>query len=143
MATHRNRRLRKKLHLAEFAEQGFEVNFGVTDQHHEIKLMMRLSAAVLQPNRMSFFYEGDGQGDGRFFISGLDSSLSNDEREYVDSWVKQQPDLPAPEVGPLVDAWHPPRGERRLSGRRTIVMVIMGGKTKQCRTGIGRGRYPT
>lgn len=141
MATRRNRRLCKKLHLGEFAEYGVEVSFGNLDQDHEMKLLARLSNELLQPSGMSFLH----LGDGRIFVSSIESSLSDDARELVDDWVKQQSDLSSSEVGTLVDAWHPPRGARCFSsGRRTTIYVLApSGRAKECRTGIRRDRYPT
>jgi uncharacterized protein YggL (DUF469 family) len=139
MATKCNRRLRKKLHLGEFAEFGFEVGFGMLDPANEMHLLATLSNEVLEPNGMSLLH----MGEGRIFVSSLESSLSDDARKRVNDWVMQQSNLSSYEVGPLVDAWHPPQGVRCFSsGRRTAIFVIApGGRIKACRTGMHHDRY--
>ena len=122
MATNRSHRLRKKLHLGEFAECGFEVYFGKLDHDCEIQLLVSLSIEVLEPSGMSFFY----LNNGRIFISSLNSSLTNNDRQLVNDWLKKQQNIPPVfEVGCLVDAWHPPRGVRCFSsGRGTMLLLL-------------------
>ena len=107
MSRTRKRRLLKKLHLDEFTEYGFEVSYE-TPQVLEFDFLAALSKDLLAPRNIVFVYEEPG----RIFVSGLNGSLSNEVREEVDSWLREAESSPTCHVGPLVDAWHPPRGAR-------------------------------
>ena len=109
MRNRRNRRLRKKLHLGEYCENGFEVGFGQSQKMSEVEVLAKISEVLIN-NGMAFLYEGRGN----IFVSGNDSSLTVKDRECVVEWLKEQNDITST-VGSLIDAWHPPRGVRCFS----------------------------
>lgn len=141
MATRHNRRLRKKLHLGEFARYGFLVKLGCGDEH-SMNILAGLSEDVLRPRGLSFLFMALNQ----VYINNATDPTSAQDREHVSNWLSQQADLDAPEVGPLTDDWYPPYAMRfdatPNNRRKTILVIAPGGKSKQCRTGIGPGRYP-
>ena len=113
MSKHRNSRLRKKLHLDEFVEYGFEVKYGCPKES-EMDFLVILSKEVLTPRNMVFGYEDAGQ----VFISGLFGSLSEEDHNIMKTWIGSQSFLSSSDIGPLVDAWHPPRGVRYFGRHR-------------------------
>ena len=141
MATRRNRRLRKKLHLGEFAEYGFQVKLG-SSKETCMDILCNLSADVLQPRGMTFLYMDTRQ----VFIWNETRTTSFEDREHVVNWLDRQTELDSSVVEPLVDARYPkvmlPK-DTPNNRRRTILVIAPGGKTKECSTGIGPDRYPS
>ncbi len=122
MPKHRKLRLRKKLHLDEFVELGFEVKF-VCSGTPEPEFLAELSTEVLEPREMAFLYEETGH----VFISSLEGSLDEDDIDAVNTWLQSQDNISSFDVGSLVDAWHPPRGARCFgmpSSRRKVLISI-------------------
>lgn len=142
MATQRSRRLSKKLALGEFAELAFEVRFSDTESAW-LDTLGNLAREVLVKNGMVFHAEEEPAGrivvrDSRF------RSLTQSDWEKVADWVGRETNSATCQIGPLVDVRHLYGGTRFVLRRRrvTIFVISPGGKTKYCRTGIGRGRYP-
>lgn len=107
MSKNRNFRLRKKLHLKEFVEYGFEIKFACSGMS-EADFLVALTIGILESRRMAFLSEDAGQ----VFISSLDGSLSKDDQNAVKAWLQSHGSIASFEVGPLVDARHPPRSAR-------------------------------
>lgn len=106
MATHRSRRLRKKLCVDEFQEFGFELQLNFREG-----LDQAGSDAFLQQ-----FLKEAIEGLGLIFIGcdefgmvclGKRGSVSEEQRLGVDAWLKGRAELASYRVGPLVDAWYP------------------------------------
>lgn len=104
MSRHRSRRLRKKLHVGEFQELGFEV-------------MFRLNAG-LTTEQMGAFWDafiGDAiEGNGLIYGGSTDGmaclrtrgSADESHREAVRAWLASRPEVSEAGVGPLIDVWH-------------------------------------
>lgn len=107
MSKNRNYRLRKKLRHNEFVEYGFEIKFACSGMS-EADLLVALTIDILESRRMAFVSENVGQ----VFISGLDGSLSEEDLDAVKTWLQSHGGIASFEVGPLIDAWHPPRSAR-------------------------------
>ena len=108
MTKSRSRRLRKKLHLEEFMEYGFNVNFElnkpVTDDEIESFLDLFLDDAI---KKNGLIY-GGGFGvtfDG-FVILEKNGSATNEHRQLINSWLESKKEIKKFQVGELVDAWH-------------------------------------
>ena len=108
MTKSRSRRLRKKLHLGEFTEYGFNVNFElnkpVTDEEIEAFLDLFLDDAI-EKNGLIY---GGGFGvtfDG-FVILEKNGSATEEHRQLIKSWLESKKEIKKLQVGELVDAWH-------------------------------------
>ena len=108
MATHRSRRLRKKLCVDEFQEFGFELQLNFREG-----LDQAGSDAFLQQ-----FLKEAIEGLGLIFI-GCDEfgmvclakrgSVNAEQRAAVEAWLQGRGELASFKVGELVDAWYPGR----------------------------------
>lgn len=108
MAKSRSKRLRKKLHMGEFTEYGFNVNFELnkplTDEEIEAFLDLFLDDAI-EKNGLIY---GGGFGvtfDG-FVILEKNGSAKEEHRQLINSWLKSKKEIKKFQVGELVDAWH-------------------------------------
>ena len=101
----RNRRLRKKLHLGEFQQLGFEVsislkpNIGVADVD---QFLDEFILDAIEKNDLAF----GGGSDGGFITTWKRGSASEEHRAIVDAWLKRRQEVVSVTVGPLVDAWY-------------------------------------
>lgn len=100
------KRLRKKLRLREFQEMGFEVSFELdipftreAEFAFADKLFpfLDLQKLMIGGSLSSFFTTRVGRG-----------SLTEIDQEAVAEWLRQQPEVSAVNIGPLVDAWYGP-----------------------------------
>ncbi|MFV3333665.1 YggL family protein [Pseudomonas sp. NY15437] len=106
MATQRSRRLRKKLCVDEFQELGFELSFNYKQGQNEETIgafMQRFAADAVEPNDLVY----SGCDEYGFICLARRGSVTAQQREWVEGWLKQQPELAQATVGPLVDAWYP------------------------------------
>ena len=101
----RSRRLRKKLHIGEFQEWGFEF---AADLHspltpdEEESLMDRVLAEIIEKRSL-----GLGGGiTGGFIAAWGRGSATDEDREAVQQWMSARPEWKAVRVGPLIDAWY-------------------------------------
>lgn len=104
MAT-RSRRLRKKLHLDEFQELGFEVDihWTATAAAEDLEaLFWRFIEEAVADNSLCF-----GGSDSAGFIYREGGSASDDDRAAVEKWLAACPDVASFTVSPLRDAWYP------------------------------------
>ncbi|WP_080410747.1 50S ribosome-binding protein YggL [Burkholderia ubonensis] len=108
MTKRRNRRQRKKLHLGEFTELGFEVSAGLVStlaDGDRDKLLDGFIGGCIEPLGLSF---GGGLNDdlGGYVTSAMrGGSASEDQRNKVREWFSSRPEFSGVEVGPLTDAW--------------------------------------
>jgi uncharacterized protein YggL (DUF469 family) len=122
MSKNRSYRLRKKLHLDEFVEHGFDISFVCTDAH-EMDFLAELTSEVFHPRKMSIVYEDKGQ----IFVSRREGPVDEQDIDAVNAWFERHDGISSFEVGRLVDAWHPPRGHQcfdRPDSRRKIICTI-------------------
>jgi uncharacterized protein YggL (DUF469 family) len=106
MAKHRSRRVRKKLRVGEFQQFGFDVSFRLRDTLREDELVRFWDAFILdaiERNRLAF-----GGGTDGFVCAWGRGSLNDSHRELLRGWLTARPEVLSSQVGPLVDAWHPP-----------------------------------
>ncbi|MDF3867718.1 50S ribosome-binding protein YggL [Pseudomonas denitrificans (nom. rej.)] len=106
MATHRSRRLRKKLCVDEFQELGFELSFQYKEGTGEEAVgafMKRFTGIAVEPNNLVY----SGCDEYGFICLARRGSVSAEQRELIDEWLKQQPELAGVSVSPLIDAWYP------------------------------------
>ncbi len=105
MAKNRSRRLRKKLHVDEFQELGFEVEIHWTAQAVAADmdvLFWRFIAEVIEGQGLCF-----GGSDSAGFIYRQGASVTEDDRAALARWLEASSDVASFTVGPLVDAWYP------------------------------------
>lgn len=101
------RRLRKKLHLAEFQELGFYINYKLpadfsTEEHEE-----HFCAFIDFIESINLSCGGGGAEIVRYFVIHTPrGSVSPEQRSAVEAWLSGRKEVGALEVGPLVDAWY-------------------------------------
>ncbi|QRY78645.1 YggL family protein [Pseudomonas sp. PDNC002] len=106
MATHRSRRLRKKLCVDEFQELGFELSFRYKEGQGEEGIgafMQRFATSAVEPNEMVY----SGCDEYGLICLARRGSVSAEQRGLIEQWLKQQPELSDFTIGPLIDAWYP------------------------------------
>jgi uncharacterized protein YggL (DUF469 family) len=106
MATHRSRRLRKKLCVDEFQELGFELSFHYKQGLGEEAVgdfMQRFASAVVEPNDLVY----SGCDEYGFIRLARRGSVSAEQRALIEGWLKQQSELMDFRASPLMDAWYP------------------------------------
>ncbi|TRX75026.1 50S ribosome-binding protein YggL [Pseudomonas mangiferae] len=106
MATNRSRRLRKKLCVDEFQELGFELNLtypeGASDADIEA-FLDSLTQEALVANGLGYV----GGEDYGFVCLGKRGSVSEEQRQAVETWLKSRKDLAGFTISPLMDVWYP------------------------------------
>ncbi|QIM69708.1 YggL family protein [Basfia succiniciproducens] len=106
MAIKRNQRQRKKMHLAEFQELGFLVNWQFAENtaiEQVDEVVDRFIHDVIQPNGLA--YEGSGylQWEGLVCLEKL-GKCDESHRELVKNWLESN-GLQQVEVSALFDIW--------------------------------------
>lgn len=106
MAIKRNLRQRKKMHLAEFQELGFLVNFQFADGTTVEQIddtVDRFIREVIQPNGLA--YEGSGylHWEGLVCLEKI-GKCDDNHRQLVQQWLTQN-GLQQVEVSELFDIW--------------------------------------
>lgn len=98
------KRLRKKLRLREFQEMGFSVKFDLNlpnTSEANFAFGDKLIAEIESNNLLM-----GGSLNGFFVQSDSRRSATDADRQAIESWLRQQPEVTAIGVGPLVDAWY-------------------------------------
>ena len=101
-----NRRLRKKLHLGEFQQLGFEVSITLKSNLGVDVLDRFLDEFILdaiEKNELAF----GGGTDGGFITTWKRGSTSEANRTIVENWLSRRQEVVSVSLGPLVDAWYP------------------------------------
>ncbi|MBN3751623.1 DUF469 family protein [Paraburkholderia sp. Tr-20389] len=110
MARNRTRRLRKKLHIGEFQEFGFEVVARLASplsSEERDKLLDLFIEQCIEPSDLGF---GGGLNDD---LSGFAVSMqkrgsaTDEQRETVRLWLDGRSEFSVVDVAPLTDAWYP------------------------------------
>jgi len=101
------RRLRKKLHKAEFQEHGFNLEFDLSETDNKDFFEKFLDSFLIEA------IEGNGLecgGGGRehqeFFIVRNRGSVSEEQLNAVKEWLEKQPQVSNIVLGKLRDAWY-------------------------------------
>ena len=103
------KRLRKKKHLGEFQELGFELSFDyvVSDVEEEDALLDAFLLEAVEARGLQF---GGGGGRGTwsgFATAGAKGATATEaHREAVRMWLERRPEVTVVRVGPLRDAHH-------------------------------------
>lgn len=105
MATNRSRRLRKKLHVDEFQELGFEVDIHWTAEaasEDMEALFWQFVTEAIEQNGLCF-----GGSDHAGFVYREGGTSTDEDRQSVEKWLAASPKVASFTVGPLEDAWYP------------------------------------
>lgn len=100
----RSRRLRKKLRVGEFREDGFAVRFRfVPGIDHEARgeVLWRFITAAVEPRALRF-----GGGEHGFVTRAGRGSTSEEDRAAVRAWLVGCGNVTDVVVGPNEDAWY-------------------------------------
>lgn len=108
MTKSRSKRLRKKLHIGEFTEYGFNVNFEmnkpVTDEEIESFLDFFLED-VIEKNGL-IYGGGFGVTFEGFIILEKPGSATEEHRQLINTWLESKKEIKKFHTGKLVNAWH-------------------------------------
>ncbi|PAV49590.1 hypothetical protein CK486_02170 [Pseudomonas sp. HAR-UPW-AIA-41] len=104
MAT-RSRRLRKKLCVEEFQELGFELAFTFADSLSDDDYEAFFNAFLDQVEDTGLVYSGCDEFG--FVCLAKRGSVSAEQRQALDAWLKGRKELQSYSIGELVDAWYP------------------------------------
>ncbi|UUY07129.1 50S ribosome-binding protein YggL [Pseudomonas sp. J452] len=106
MATNRSRRLRKKLCVDEFQELGCELTLsfrdGLSDAEMDSFVEAFLGDAV-ESNGLGYV----GGDDYGFVCLAERGSVSAEQRDKLEAWLKGRSDLTGFTLSPLMDVWYP------------------------------------
>ena len=105
------KRLRKKRHLSEFQELGFEITFlilGSEDVEQESDLLFEFLEQAIEANGMYFGGAGkEGRWSGIVYpLNRHGTPMTEDRREVVTSWLKANDDFEFLEASGLFDVWY-------------------------------------
>ncbi len=107
-ATVHNRRQRKKLHLAEFAVQGFDLSCQVALQEEaELDAFFKSLAAFIHSQQLLIWADGDaGQLSAYVTSDQRYGSANDDNRKAIEAWLHTKPELSEISIGALVDTYY-------------------------------------
>ncbi|MGB7387484.1 MAG: 50S ribosome-binding protein YggL [Pseudomonas neustonica] len=106
MATNRSRRLRKKLCVDEFQELGFELNLEFKNDLSVETVDSFLDQFLIEAIEANGLDYVGGEGFGLICLNER-GSVSQEQRDAVEAWLKGRDELAVVEVSPLQDAWYP------------------------------------
>ena len=116
-AKNRSRRLRKKLHVDEFQEFGFEVAIRFEDsvdtEEAVVAIVDHWLVDAMDKNGLMFGGASThSPGSLGGFISKSDrGTLTEEHRALIKDWLTAQDNVKNFKIGPLVDAHYPPEEE--------------------------------
>ncbi|TWH64601.1 hypothetical protein LX59_02271 [Azomonas agilis] len=101
----RSRRLRKKLHIDEFQQLGFRIEFklrpGMTDAQED-NFWDEFILEAIEANQLLF------AGSETGFVVPMGSvSATPEHQQRVQTWLKARLEVFSVNIGPLMDAWYP------------------------------------
>jgi hypothetical protein len=103
------KRLRKKFHTGEFTEFGFEVAFHLAAPVQP-EAEQDLLEAFLDQIESQGLAGGGMSREGRFAFTIAAARprvpVTEAHRLALEAWLKANPAIQEPRVGPLADAWH-------------------------------------
>jgi len=104
------RRLRKKLHLGEFREHGFELSYELRPDVTEDEADVFLDSFIAQVEANGLLCGGGGRGTSWDFLVHRDGRGTTEERHgaALADWLGGQPDVVTYSLGGFVDLWHGP-----------------------------------
>jgi len=104
MSKRHNHRQRKKLHLGEYRELGFNLEINLhdhVDEAGEDKLVEAFVDAVIESRGLIY----GGLLSYGFVCRAVRGDATEEDRELVRTWLTQRPEVESVVVGELVDAW--------------------------------------
>ena len=104
------KRLRKKLHVDEFQELGFEVRFQVADNLSHDAFDAVVDAFISQAIEAHGLLCGGGGTNPEwtvFVTREGRGSVTEEHRQAIETWLAARPEVHTVQIGPLVDAWYP------------------------------------
>ena len=102
---HRSRRLRKKLHLNEFQELGFDIETALKESligDAEEALLIAFVEGVIEPRGLIY---GGGPTCGYICKAG-GGSATDEDRAAVRDWLQARSEFASVTVHDLSDAWY-------------------------------------
>jgi hypothetical protein len=96
------KRLRKKCHLGEFREEGFNVSFSLSAANEDTFYDRFLTEAI-ETNGLICGGRCDAEWD--IFVTKSRGSATEVDRTVILNWLEEQSTVKDILVGPLVDAW--------------------------------------
>ena len=100
----RSRRLRKKLRVGEFKEEGFEINFkfkaSLTNEE-QLDVLMKFINEAIECRNLSF-----GGGENGFITRTGRGSTTEEDRQAVNSWLLSCTSIEQVHVKDNEDAWY-------------------------------------
>lgn len=106
----RSRRLRKKLHLEEFQEFGFQLTFTLKPELASFEEALDRWLAFIESQGWGFGGGGSLSGheiDG-YLCQLAGGTLTESDREQTAQWLTSQPWVASHQIAPLSDAWYGP-----------------------------------
>lgn len=103
----RSARLRKKLHIGEFQQMGFEFEATINESFSSEQIERAVDAflvELVEPRNLGM----GGWLNGAYFQKMGGTSATEEDREAVRAWLEARPEVAAVRVSPLSDAWYPP-----------------------------------
>ena len=104
------KRLRKKLHVGEFQELGFEVRFQVVDNLSHDVFDAVVDAFISQAIEAQGLLCGGGGENPEwsvFVTREGRGSVTEEHSQAIERWLAAPPEVNAMQIGPLVNAWYP------------------------------------
>jgi len=99
------KRIRKKLKLKEYAEQGFRILIQFDRENSKSKTLVQdfLNFTIDQNNLSCGGCTGDNQLE--LFITSITRASANEKhRHLIDQWIKKRPEITSFNIGPLENA---------------------------------------
>jgi len=104
------KRLRKKLHVGEFQEFGFNLTIKFTGENTLDALDAFVETfldEMIDPNGLDFGGGGDCLDFVGFVVLAARGSVTEEHRALTSAWLEKNEAVTSFEVSELVDAWHP------------------------------------
>ncbi len=100
----KNRRLRKKLYLGEFAIKGFEMSCKIDIQDSdEYDVFIDALLDIVETNNLLLGGGGEETFDAFVCSNQRYGSVSEEDRSNIEAWLSAHPKVSNLSVGPLVD----------------------------------------
>ena len=100
----RSRRLRKKLRIGEFKEEGFEINFkfkASLTHDEQLEILIKFITEAIEGRSLSF-----GGGENGFVTRTGRGSTTEEDRQAVNSWLQSCAAIERVSVSENEDAWY-------------------------------------
>ena len=106
----RSRRLRKKLHLGEFQEFGFQLTFVLKPELVSFEEALDRWLAFIESQGWGFGGGGalSGREIGGYLCQFAGGTLTESDREQTAQWLTSQSWVASHQIAPLSDAWYGP-----------------------------------